>query len=230
MGWTDTVNAVGSGMSGIGSMVGSIGGLIGAGASASAQQSINSSNVALAREQMAFQERMSSTAHQREVADLVKAGLNPVLSVTGGNGASSPVGSLASMVNPYANMPNQINASGQLLLQAGTALSQMKLNDKLAATEDTKQVLNVANSNVANSKNRELAQLIVEKQLDNQMHAANNAQDMDFISRMARQVGQVTGAIGNVFKGGYGGMSVASARNAARQSDFESLASTAPTN
>lgn len=67
--------------------------IIGGAASLFGGERANAASAKEAARNRKFQERMSSTSHQREVKDLRLAGLNPILSAT--KGASTPGGSMA---------------------------------------------------------------------------------------------------------------------------------------
>lgn len=98
-----------------------IGSLVGAGLSFAGGLVTNAQNSRNQREQRAWEERMSNSAHQREVADLRAAGLNPILSATGGPGASTPNVQPAKAENP---VPEAVNTFSAI---QGTRLSQERL-------------------------------------------------------------------------------------------------------
>lgn len=105
-------------------------GLLSAGISAAASliggERANRQNAKLAKKQMQFQERMSNTAHVRQIADLKAAGLNPVLSARYG-GASTPSGAMARMENSAKDIGKNFNERQQTAAQVKNILANTGL-------------------------------------------------------------------------------------------------------
>lgn len=111
-----------------------------------------------ARKNRHFQSQMSNTSHVREVADLRKAGLNPILSATGGlGGASTPPGATAA--------PSDL--SGAIANSARTFKFERDLLRKQGKVADTQAQLNIARAkeSVASAEKTSNSAAVIREQL-----------------------------------------------------------------
>lgn len=107
----------------LGTGITALGGIYSANAAAKSAQAVNSASLANSRWLNNESVELANTAHQREIADLRAAGLNPVLSVSG-NG--SPVPSLQSpnLTNPGESIASSISSASRA---AGQQLASLAL-------------------------------------------------------------------------------------------------------
>lgn len=161
--------------------------MIGAGAMSSAGQYYSTKKQIEAQEAANSESiNLSNTAHQREVLDLLQAGLNPVLSA-GGAGSSVPTLGVAQQSNPLSGLSNGISSAARAV-----ALEKPQVESQIEVNTQTAKNLQAQNENLGAQNDLIKAQTL------------KTLADTEFPGQLGKTARDLYGLIDNGFNNGEG--------------------------
>lgn len=173
--------------------------------------SANAFSAAEAAKARDWQAYMSNTAHQREVADLKAAGLNPVLSATGGQGAYVGSAATAHAVTGQGTKGDVDTSANAAIV--GMLSSMLSAQTKIAETT-TNALTNMAVADKYTSMNEIVANIAAQAQRDSASIYGQTSRDVEsmreahdryihenYPSNMYQAVSAILGLFGDSPKG-----------------------------
>jgi len=152
------------------------------------QREANKANKQIAADNRNWQQAMSNSAHTREVIDLRMAGLNPILSATGGSGASTPAGNVAQMENEVSGAISSALDATRMKSEIKAVNSQADLN--VIAGEAAKAS---ALKDINSAKNSALVNTMLEADLPSKLKHSEynkNLAPLDAVIERVHKAGQ----------------------------------------
>ncbi|AZL82961.1 DNA pilot protein [Apis mellifera associated microvirus 17] len=191
-------------------IIAAVAAVVGAVVTASSARDTERRNDQRANRQMAFQETLANSAHQREMQDLQKAGLNPILAAN--KGADSPSGVSLQAQNPMGDLNNVTSSAvdayrtqnetkklgSELAINEGVLELQKKQGESMVASAKASEAAAEKSKTEAKALSAQMGAISSGAKLEETQNKIN--QKMVYADAIGNRVGQYVNGVSSARK------------------------------